>query len=275
MKIRPPHSGVLLLILIGIVVSFYFLEQADAMLANPAVTSGWILLGSFVILCLYGARKKVPFLPIGKTATWLQLHLGFGVISTWLFLEHVGYRFPTGLFETHLYVLYSLLLISGFLGWLVMRALPETLRADGREVNPLRIPDELAGMVKKSDDCIAGLEPGELNPEILKGYFEVVRPYLCSGCGILPSRIHPEFGVPQSLIQRLQDYESPTVLFSSEPFLPVQRIVREKAVLDLHRVRQRWMRGWLFVHVPVTGVMVLMIILHVILVTAFKAGGAS
>ena len=78
MKIRPPHSGALFLILIGIVVSFYFLEQADATLANPAVISGWILLGSFVLLCLYGARKKVPFLPIGKTATWLQLHLGFG-----------------------------------------------------------------------------------------------------------------------------------------------------------------------------------------------------
>ncbi|MGB1071716.1 MAG: hypothetical protein ACPG1Z_08610, partial [Planctomycetota bacterium] len=86
MKIRPPHSGALLLILIGIVVSLYFLEQADATLANPAVTSGWILLGSFVLLCLYGVRKKVPFLPIGKTATWLQMHLGFGVISTWLFL---------------------------------------------------------------------------------------------------------------------------------------------------------------------------------------------
>ena len=28
MKIRPPHSGALFLILIGIVVSFYFLEQA-------------------------------------------------------------------------------------------------------------------------------------------------------------------------------------------------------------------------------------------------------
>ena len=37
MKIRPPHSGALLLILIGIVVSLYFLEQADATLANPAV----------------------------------------------------------------------------------------------------------------------------------------------------------------------------------------------------------------------------------------------
>ena len=71
MKIRPPHSGALLLILIGVVVSFYFLEQADTKLANPAVTSGWILLGSFVFVCLYGARKNVPFLPIGKTATWL------------------------------------------------------------------------------------------------------------------------------------------------------------------------------------------------------------
>ena len=275
MKIRSPHPGALLLIILGAFISLHFLGQAEAELGNSAVTSGWVLLGSFALLCIYGVRKKVPFLPIGRTTTWLQLHLGFGVISSWLFLEHVDYRFPTGSFETLLYVLYGLLLLTGFFGWLVMRAMPETLRADGRELNPMRIPDELAGMVKESDDCIARLEPGELSPEILNGYFDVIRPYLCSGGGFLPLRIHPEFGVPQSLIQRLQEYESPTVLFSSEPFLPVHKIIREKATLDLHQIRQRWMRGWLFVHVPMTGVLVLMIILHVILVTAFGAGGAS
>ena len=273
MKIRSPHPAVLLLILTGLFASLYFLIEAKAQLVNPAITSGWFLLGSFLILCGYGARKKVPFLPIGKTSDWLQLHLGFGVISAWLFLEHVGYRFPTGIFETHLYLLYALLLLSGFFGWVVMRSLPESLRADGREQNPLRIPDELAVMTQECDDWIAGLKSGELSAEMTSSYLEVIRPYLCSGCGFFPSRIHPEFGVPRSPISRLQTYESPTVLFSSEPFLPVHRMIREKATLDLHRVRQRWMRGWLFVHVPVTGVMILMVILHVVLVTAFRAGG--
>lgn len=261
------------MILTATFASLYLLVRADSMLINPAMISGWILFGSFLFLCAYGFRKKVPFLPIGKTTTWLQLHLGFGGISAWLFLEHVGYRMPTGIFETQLYILYGLLLLSGFFGWIVMRSLPESLRKDGREANQLRIPDELFAMTKECDDWIAGLESGELNAEMASSYFEVIRPYLSSGCGFIPSRIHPEFGVPRSLVSRLQDYESPTVLFSSEQFLPVHRIVQEKAKLDLHGIRQRWMRGWLFVHLPITGVMFLMIVLHIVLVVAFSAGG--
>ena len=98
MKLRMPHAGILMLVIFTWVFSFYYLETAKTALLNSAVYSGWFLLGSFVVLGIYGVRKKVPFLPVGKTRTWLQLHLGFGAISTALFFEHVGYRFPGGLF---------------------------------------------------------------------------------------------------------------------------------------------------------------------------------
>ena len=274
MKLRMPHAGILMLVIFTWVFSFYYIETAKTALLNSAVYSGWFLLGSFVVLGIYGVRKKVPFLPVGKTRTWLQLHLGFGAISTALFFEHVGYRFPGGLFESFLYVLYALLLFSGFLGWLLMRGLPGEMRNDGRESNQSRIPDDLSRLRMEGDQWIETLDSAELNRVLIDCYFEVIRPYLASGCGLIPPRIHPEFGISRRIVHQIQAYGSPVVLFSSQQFIRVQRMIQEKEKLDLHMIRQRWLRGWLLVHLPLTSAMILLIILHVILVMAFSAGGS-
>ena len=273
MKLRMPHPGILLLVIFTLVFSSYCIEESKNALVNPAVTSGWFLLASFAVLGIYGLRKKVPFPPVGKTTTWLQLHLGFGAISTALFFEHVGYRISGGFFEGILFGLYSLLLFSGFLGWLVMRTIPAEMRSDGRESNPSRIPDDLSRLRTEADQWIDSLESTDLNEVLVGSYFDVIRPYLASGCGIVPPRIHPEFRVPRRIVTQIQVYGSPVVLFSSEQFIPVQRMIQEKVKLDLHLIRQRWLRGWLLVHIPLTSVMILMISVHLLLVMAFSAGG--
>ena len=273
MTLRFPHPGILLLLLIGIVGARLFIKDAEANLVNAGFTSGWLLFASFAVLGAYGLRKKLPFLPIGRTTLWLQLHLGLGLISTYLFFEHVGYRMPSGSFESLLYVVYAVLLCSGFIGWILMRTMPGPMRSDGMELNRSRIPDELFKLREESDRCMAEIKPGELSAGLMDSYFEVIRPYLWKGCGIFPSRIHPEFGVPRSLIDKLQKYVSPVMLLSSEQFIPVYRLVQKKAKLDLHQVFQRWLRGWLFIHVPLTSVMVLLVILHIFLAVGFRAGG--
>jgi len=205
MKLRFPHPGILLLLLIVIVGARLFIKDAEANLVNAGFTSGWLLFASFAVLGAYGLRKKLPFLPIGRTTLWLQLHLGLGLISTYLFFEHVGYRMPSGSFESLLYVVYAVLLCSGFIGWILMRTMPGPMRSDGMELNRSRIPDELFKLREESDRCMAEIKPGELSAGLMDSYFEVIRPYLWKGCGIFPSRIHPEFGVPRSLIDKLTE----------------------------------------------------------------------
>ena len=107
MTIRQPKP----LILLGLILVFFviqnYLDIKSGELVSLAYESGWLLLGSFIILALYGMRKKFPFLPIGKTSSWLQLHLGIGLLSGYLFLVHSGFAWPQGSFEVALYFYYN------------------------------------------------------------------------------------------------------------------------------------------------------------------------
>ena len=275
MKLRPPHMGILLLVIMILIIFQWFYENAESKLVNSAFTSGWFLFGSFVALAIYGARKRVPFLPIGKTSSWLQLHLGLGLVSAYMFLVHIEFRIPSGNFESQLFILYSLILGSGFMGWVLMRAIPSQMRSDGMESNRSRIPDELDLLREMSDRGMKELASAEMSSDIFNTYFEVIRPYLHTSCGLIPSRIHPDYGVPRSLVDKIQDYVSPTVLFSSEQFTAIHKLVQKKAMLDRHAVFQRWLRGWLFIHVPLTGVMAMLICFHVLLIFGFSAGEAK
>jgi peptidoglycan biosynthesis protein MviN/MurJ (putative lipid II flippase) len=49
-------------------------------------------------------------------------------------------------------------------------------------------------------------------------------------------------------------------------------LVREKDTLDLHRAMQLLLKGWLFVHIPLTYGMLVFASLHVVVVYAFSGG---
>ena len=52
------------------------------------------------------------------------------------------------------------------------------------------------------------------------------------------------------------------------------KLIQAKDSLDYHRAMQGLLKGWLFVHIPLTYAMLVFIFVHVVLVHAFR-GGAS
>ena len=61
--------------------------------------SGWALLLAIVFLAAYNVRKKLPFLPLGSSETWLQWHVYVGYFTFALFLVHLEFQAPMGWFE--------------------------------------------------------------------------------------------------------------------------------------------------------------------------------
>src|SRR5258706_15094839 len=80
-------------------------------LPNYAYLTGWVFFGVMVLLTIYNARKKLPFLPLGSSESWLQIHIYAGFFTVVLFLIHLNFRVPTGWFEGTLAWLY--LLVTG------------------------------------------------------------------------------------------------------------------------------------------------------------------
>ncbi len=98
------------------------------------------MLSAVLFLALYNVRKKLPFLPLGSSATWLQWHLYVGIGSVALFALHAGIRWPTGVLNSTLAAAYLATAGSGFLGLYLTRTIPRQLARVGEEVIYERIP---------------------------------------------------------------------------------------------------------------------------------------
>src|SRR6266487_4163958 len=85
-------------------------------LRNPALVSGLVLISLILLLGLFNARKKLPFLPLLKASTWLEVHIYGGLFAVVLFLFHIGLKAPQGFLEISLAILFLAVSLSGFFG---------------------------------------------------------------------------------------------------------------------------------------------------------------
>ena len=69
-----------------------WLNANSTALPDYAFLTGWVLLAGMLVLTFYNARKKLPFLPLGKSETWLQIHIYLGFFTVVLFLD--PFEFP-------------------------------------------------------------------------------------------------------------------------------------------------------------------------------------
>ena len=67
--------------LIVVALVWLWSRSLEKRLTTSSFTTGYLLIAAVLFLALYNVRKKLPFLPLGSSATWLQLHLYVGLAS--------------------------------------------------------------------------------------------------------------------------------------------------------------------------------------------------
>ncbi len=133
------------LTLVG-VVSWALISILDVALYDTAFLSGWTLLVVMLALTAFNGKKKVPFLPVGTSAQWLQFHIYTGLFCVILFGLHVEWRIPVGNLEAALTVLFFVVTFSGVVGLLLSRAIPPRLTTKGETILFDRIPVLIADL---------------------------------------------------------------------------------------------------------------------------------
>jgi hypothetical protein len=238
-------------------------------LPKYAFLSGWALLAVMIFLTLYNGRKKIPFLPAGKSEAWLQLHIYAGYFTVLLFALHVNFRVPDGWFEGILTVLFAIVTISGFVGLFLTRVLPKRLTTRGGEVIFERIPALRNALRIEAEALVFGealksTTIGELYVRELSAFFakpQYFWPHL------VDSR------APLNAIVREIDEVRPFVSELERPSLEkLTDLVRRKDGLDYHYALQLALKIWLFVHLPFTYGLMIFSIAHLIVVYAFSGG---
>lgn len=239
-------------------------------LPNYAFFTGWTLLAAMLALTLYNARKKLPFLPLGNSETWLQIHIYLGFFSVLLFLIHLDFRLPRGWFEATLAWLFVLVAGSGVIGLIFSRVLPRRLATRGGEVIYERIPAMRHALQAEAEKLALGAETK--SPAIavfytreLAGFFDGPKN---SWRHLVESR-----RVLNELIAKLADLRRTSNDAERDKLEKLESLVLLKDGLDYHRALQLALKLWLFVHIPLTYGLLIFTALHIILVFGFSGGG--
>lgn len=235
-----------------------------------AYLTGWGLFAVILFLAAYNGRKKLPFLPLGKSETWLQLHIYLGLFTGILFFFHLRFRFPTGWFEATLTWLYALVMVSGFFGLAVTRVFPRRLTARGGEVIYEKIP-ALRHSLRQQAEALA-LSGEKPSARLAEFYTRRLNFFFAEPRNLLHHLVESRRPA-NALLAELEDlrrYLSETERGTLDQLVT---LVRPKDTLDYHLALQRTLKLWLFIHLPLTWSLLIFSFVHIALVYAF-AGGA-
>ena len=232
---------------------------------------GWLLFFLIVLLSLYNARKKLPFLPLGTSEGWLQFHIYAGLFTVLLFALHIRFHLPAGWFDLILFLLYSLVTLSGVFGLFFSRSIPQRLTTRGGEVLYERIPMIRCSLQEQAELLALKSVPEAQSTTIADFYLRHLKTF---------------FDKPQNFWRHVFEVRSPLHALVNQindlnRFLNEQEratahkladLVRQKDGLDYQRTLQIILKSWLFVHIPLTYSLLIFSVIHIVIVFAFSGG---
>ncbi|MDI1336982.1 MAG: hypothetical protein PSU94_12435 [Lacunisphaera sp.] len=234
-----------------------------------AMYSGWLLLALVLGLAFFNARKKLPFLPLLDANTWLQGHIYAGWVAVFVYFLHAGFRWPDGQLESLLALVFYVVAASGVFGLWLSRWLPPRLARSGESLVYERIPllrhrllAEVKQTVRQAETETQSTTLGDFHLHFLSGYFSR-RPGLLSPL-TGEDRAHHRVSRELTALRRfLNDREA---AFADQ----LAEFVETKRNLDFQLAGQRLLKVWLFVHVPLTFALLVLLAAHVWLALNFS-----
>ncbi len=248
---------------VAVFVAFDWVYRAS--LHNPQTLDGWLLVIVILALALFNVRKKIPVLPLLSAAAWLEIHAYLGIASVVIFVIHAGILPPEGEFETVLWFVFLVVAVSGMFGLWLSRTLPGRMRRHGElilldrfPIFRVRLAREVEELAQRSVADTASTVIADLYADRLADYFAGPRNQLAH----LIDTKRPLHQLRQEILKQLR-YLSPE---GRAILAKIESIISVKDNLDYQYALQMALRLWLFVHIPLTYAMLLLVVTHIVLV---------
>lgn len=234
-----------------------------------AIMTGSLLFALVLLLTLFNARKKLPFLPLLKASTWMQFHAYAGWLSVFVFLIHLDWRWPSGALDQTLAAVFAAVAVSGVLGLLLSRALPPRLTAAGEPVVFERIPGLLRRLQMHADELILKTEQATGSTTLADFHGRQLRPYLESRptwLAFLADRDqrHVRIGLELKSVGRYLGGDEAAAA------VELRELIDAKRNLDFQYSGQRLLKVWLFVHIPLTYSLIIIAAVHACLAISYS-----
>lgn len=252
---------------LGATVLLVLVFAVNLLVAAPRAGSAWgLAYGTLatlllVAVSLLAVRRRTVRWGLGRTQTWVQLHVYGGTLFLLLVLMHSGFRWPGGTVERWLLVLSLWVAGSGLVGVVLRKWLPRVLSsALTTEVLYERIPELAATLRRRAEDLareapapVRDLHRRSLAPLLAAPRFRWI--YFADVTGGIAHRLREL----DYLAERLPAGER-------EVLDDLRSVVLTKLELDVHFTLQRPLRWWLYGHVPPSLALLALVAVHLVTV---------
>ncbi len=210
---------------------------------------------------LYGIRRRAMSFSLkfglGRTQTWAQYHIYGGTICMLFILMHIGFRLPSGPLNWMLWSLSIWVTLSGIFGTFLQKWIPALL-ASGLSVEVVyeRIPELINAMREDAEKLIE-----KCSTPVKDFYQRNIAPVL-----IAPkTRMIYYLDITGGIQSEIKKFEYLGKVLGADDKQVLQRlesIYKTKLELDAHYTLQKALRVWLFTHLPLSLVLVVLAVLH-------------
>lgn len=244
---------------------------STAALRDTARLSGWCLFALILLLASYNLRKKLPFLSLGSSSGWLQLHIYVGLLTGFLFGTHVGWRITDGVFEALLAVVYMTVFLSGCLGLVVSRSFARRLTTRGDEVLFERIVVKRTLLQREVEELVLQCVSDTGSAAVAEFYADRLRPFFACARNLWQHLLQSS-RPRQALLNEMRGFDRYLNDAERQTIHEIALRVEAKDDLDYQVALQATLKYWLFVHVPLTYVLLVLALFHLLLVHRFSGG---
>lgn len=269
MKFPQRRSRNGLICVFSAVTAWWIFDVIDLTLEIQQYYSGWFLFGLIATLLAFYLRKRLQLKSLGSSASWAQWHYYIGIFLALTFLEHIEFGFPNGLVEITLTLLLLTVIISGMAGVVINRQFARRLASLEEEVIFERI-GVLRQQVKECAETLILETVKASSSKTLSNYYVKHLMHYFSKPSHIVSHI---FGSHYTYIRLRQKLENQQRYFNREEVEAVatlSELMKKKNILDTHTALQGVLKYWGLLHLPFAWMMVLMLLLHIVLVYAFR-----
>ncbi len=258
-------SVLLFIVLLVFAANQYYINS----LKTPAFLTGWFMFALILFLLFLNGRKKLSFLPIGSAYVWTQLHIYAGLLLAAIFFMHVQFTWPNGNLEFLLATLFVLTTISGVLGLWLSRILPPRLTHHTEYVIYERIPG-IRDLIREEvetriDKVLAQCQSRALSDLYAQHLFM----YLSKPKDFFAHLFHSS-----AVYDRWDKRFAAVRAYLNEDELSIcdeiQQLTQQKTDLDNQFAARTILKYWLFLHIPLSYILLVLVLMHILLTYGFS-----
>lgn len=234
--------------------------------------SGVTLVLILALLMSLSVIRQLPFFSLCNARFWAQTHLYVGLFGLIVFILHTDHSWPHGVFNTILFVMFLLVVITGVVGIYIYRQVPKKIIYFNQDYAPMSVKEHYADIREQAELALKEALAIEDCRELQNFYLEHLYNFFNGPKHIIKNIVGLADQQKEWLLRELMRLQRYAAVAEDTCLQRLQDLLQQKSALDYYHAQKLVLRCWLAVHVPVAYVLILLVITHIVTVAIHFRG---